>query len=123
MAHMPYALRQRVLNDLRPIMEKWSGEELEATSCYGVRSYKRGSILAVHVDRVSTHVISGIINVQQEVDEDWLLYAKDHNRTIHQITMVPGDLVSTSFSERNVRLRAAHGQILGVSHPLAKDTS
>ena len=36
---------------------------------YGIRRYTRGSVLYSHVDRVSTHVISVIINIEQMVDE------------------------------------------------------
>ncbi|CAN0548743.1 unnamed protein product [Ectocarpus sp. 8 AP-2014] len=46
-------------------MEEWSGIKLKSTACYGVRHYYKGSILANHVDRVDTHVISAIINVEQ----------------------------------------------------------
>lgn len=55
-------------------MEKWAGTKLKATSCYGVRSYYRGSVLANHVDRVDTHVISAIINVAQARD---VMYTAD----------------------------------------------
>lgn len=57
--------RQRLFAELSPLMEEWSGQKLKPTSCYGVRHYFRGSVLANHVDRVDTHVISGIINVAQ----------------------------------------------------------
>lgn len=38
---------------------------LKHSTVYGVRVYPRGMILANHVDRVDTHVISAIINVAQ----------------------------------------------------------
>lgn len=56
---------QRLFNDLLPLMEEWSGKKLKSTACYGVRHYFRDSVLANHVDRVDTHVISAIINVEQ----------------------------------------------------------
>lgn len=56
---------QRLFKDLLPLMEEWSGTKLKSTACYGVRNYFRDSVLANHVDRVDTHVISGIINVEQ----------------------------------------------------------
>lgn len=46
-------------------MESWTGVRLKSTACYGVRLYFRGSVLATHVDRVDTHVVSAIINVAQ----------------------------------------------------------
>lgn len=32
-----------------------------------------GSVLAMHVDTLSTHVVSAIINIDQDVDEPWML--------------------------------------------------
>lgn len=46
-------------------MEEWVGVPLKSTACYGVRLYYRGSVLANHVDRIDTHVVSAIINVAQ----------------------------------------------------------
>lgn len=60
-----WLLFQRLYGDLLPLMEGWTGISLEPTACYGVRIYERGSVLANHVDRVDTHVISAIINVAQ----------------------------------------------------------
>ena len=41
---------------------------------YGIRRYRNGSWLSLHVDRVDTHVVSAILQIDQEVDEDWPLY-------------------------------------------------
>jgi len=62
------------------------------TSLYGIRTYKRGSILAPHVDRLPL-VISVIINVAQEVVEDWPLEIIDHSGRATNVTMKPGDMV------------------------------
>lgn len=37
------------------------------------RTYTNGSVLAMHVDTLQTHVVSAIINVDQDVAEPWLL--------------------------------------------------
>jgi hypothetical protein len=58
----------------------------------GVRRYFNNSILEMHVDRVGTHVISGIINVAQSVTTDWELLIVDHEDNEHRFTMKPGDL-------------------------------
>ena len=36
--------------------------------------------------RLGTHVVSTIINLGQEVEEDWVLYIKDHKGNTHQVT-------------------------------------
>jgi prolyl 4-hydroxylase len=38
-------------------------------------------------------VISAIINVDQDVDEEWALEVYDHDGVAHNITMAPGDMV------------------------------
>ena len=49
------------------IMERWSGKRLKNSAIYGVRVYRRGSMLHNHVDRSDTHIISAIVNVAQQV--------------------------------------------------------
>ena len=34
------------------------------------RKYNNGSVLRMHVDTVNTHVVSAIINVDQQVEQD-----------------------------------------------------
>ena len=36
--------------------------------------------------RLGTHVVSTIINLGQEVEEDWVLYIKDHQGNSNQVT-------------------------------------
>jgi WD40 repeat protein len=52
-----------------------------------------GSVLSMHVDTANTHVVSCIINVDQEVEEDWKLVILDHEENEHSITMRPGDML------------------------------
>jgi hypothetical protein len=47
----------------------------------------------MHIDRVSTHVISGIINIAQNVSEDWNLLILDYDDVEHSVAMKPGDLL------------------------------
>mmetsp|Transcript_23436 Transcript_23436/g.56578 ORF Transcript_23436/g.56578 Transcript_23436/m.56578 type:complete len:294 (-) Transcript_23436:1363-2244(-) len=62
------------------------------SSLYGIRVYTEGSMLATHVDR-DPLITSAIINVGQDVDEDWPLEVYDHDGRAHNITMQPGDMV------------------------------
>jgi hypothetical protein len=57
------------------------------------RKYTNGSVLRMHVDTVNTHVVSAIINVDQEVDEDWPLIILDHDDKEHAVMMQPGDML------------------------------
>ena len=50
--------------------------------------------MKLHVDTVNTHVVSAIINVdQEEMDEDWKLEVHGHDGKINFIPMAPGDIV------------------------------
>ncbi|CAM9423295.1 unnamed protein product [Laminaria digitata] len=94
MVHAPARVRDRLYTDLADVMEDWAGTKLKRTSCYGVRLYFRDSVLANHVDRVDTHVISAIINVAQEnVDTAWPLYVRGHDGVAKNITMEPGEII------------------------------
>jgi prolyl 4-hydroxylase len=67
-------VREQIFKTLGPRAEQWAGLKLAPTSVYGIRRYRSGALLATHVDRTNTHVISAILNIAQEVLEDWPLY-------------------------------------------------
>lgn len=85
-------LQRTVWRAARPVLEEWTGQRLSPVSMYGIRIYKNASILAPHVDRMPL-VTSCIINVAQDLDEDWPLEVFDHNGVAHNVTMEPGDMV------------------------------
>ena len=55
--------------------------------------YTRGAWLMPHVDRMETHVISAIINIDQKVDTEWPLQIQDHQGRMHELVMKPGEMV------------------------------
>jgi prolyl 4-hydroxylase len=87
------ALRAEIHDNLKASMERWSGKELLPTYVYGIRIYHRGAILKCHRDRLATHIIGAIINIDQEVEEDWVLVIDDHHHRRHQITLKPGEMI------------------------------
>lgn len=73
---------------VKPLLAEWAGNvNLVPTSCYGVRSYHNGSWLREHVDTGDTHIISAIMQIDQDVEEDWHLTFVDHNGDRHYIAM------------------------------------
>mmetsp|Transcript_4231 Transcript_4231/g.4385 ORF Transcript_4231/g.4385 Transcript_4231/m.4385 type:complete len:450 (+) Transcript_4231:81-1430(+) len=90
---LPGQHKDRLSEELRSTLEGWYGGELELTSIYGIRKYTNGSILRMHVDTVNTHVVSAIINVDQDLDQEWPLLILDHNDNEHELLMKPGDMV------------------------------
>ncbi|MEE9326000.1 MAG: 2OG-Fe(II) oxygenase [Cocleimonas sp.] len=86
-------LRTQIFKYLLPGLEKWSGQKLEHTAVYGIREYQNGAMLDMHVDRYQTHIISAIINVDQDVNNDWSLNIYDHYARLHKITLKPGEIL------------------------------
>ena len=41
-----------------------------------------------HTDKSNTHVISLILNIRQDVKQDWPLFIKDNNDNDHQVILV-----------------------------------
>lgn len=78
---------------LLEVAEEWSGLELELSTVYGPRRYRRDSRLALHVDRISSHVISAIINLNQQVDTPWLLDILDNTGRAHQVQLKEGEML------------------------------
>lgn len=75
-------------------LEDWAGVKLKPTAAYGIRSYQTGSVLHAHVDRLSTHVISAIINVAQVGDDvSWPLFITDVDGIMHSMNMAPGEMI------------------------------
>lgn len=103
-------MRQVLFAELTPMMESWVRLPLQPTALYGIREYQRGAMLAMHVDRAETHVISAIVNVDQRVNEDWPLYILDHMARLHAVVLQPGDvLLYESARLKHGRPEPLHG--------------
>jgi prolyl 4-hydroxylase len=85
-------LKNAIWDAAQPVIEEWTGMELQATSMYGIRVYTEGSILSPHADRLPL-VSSAIVNVAQDVDEDWVLEVYNREGNAVNVTMEPGDMV------------------------------
>jgi len=55
-----------IVAEMRQVLQWWTGLKLKHTSTFGLREYKRGSMLINHVDRMDTHIASAVIQVEQE---------------------------------------------------------
>ena len=51
-------------NNIRMLLEDWCGEPLDKNmTMYGIRRYLRDSWMALHLDKLPTHIISAILQV------------------------------------------------------------
>lgn len=62
-----------IQREMQEVLQWWTKTRLRHTATYGVRIYRRGSMLIDHLDRMDTHVASAVIQVAQDVDEGWPL--------------------------------------------------
>ena len=82
--------------ELQPLLEAWGGMKLKPTSAYGVRMYQNGSSLVMHNDKPFTHVISAIVHIAHEYDNDdvpWPIEIEDHNGNLNRINMAAGEML------------------------------
>lgn len=80
--------------------EAWGGMKLVPTSIYGVRLYQNGSSLTMHHDKVETHVISSILHIAHEYDDEnvpWPIEIEDHDGNLHSVNLKPGQVNFISF--------------------------
>ena len=90
---LPNGLKEKIHTTLKEPLEKWSNTSLDATFVYGIRVYQKGAVLVPHRDREETHIISAIINIDQEINEDWPLIIEDHFYRKHELTLKPGEVL------------------------------
>ena len=70
-------LMDRVLHELQPYVEAWSGIEVLPHTAYGLRLYTNQSALWMHVDKVQTHILSFILHVDKSDDaKPWPIFAE-----------------------------------------------
>jgi len=87
-------LTEIALERLQPILEAWSGIELEPSIAYGFRLYQNQSRLWMHVDRTQTHVISCIYHIASSSDsKPWPIVIEDYSGKTISAVLHPGDML------------------------------
>jgi len=99
----PLFIDQAVLNRvalkvLKPMHESWIGGEipLEGAIAYGLRVYRDGSSLNMHVDKSATHVISCILHVDHDDEPDsepWPIVIEDFQGNTNEVFLESGDML------------------------------
>ena len=85
----PNVVTRTIKFQLQKIMEGWANVKLN-NNCitYGIRRYTHGAVLLQHVDRIPSHLISAILQIDQKVDEDWPLTLVDHKGILFLIAII-----------------------------------
>ena len=89
------SIAQYIHESFHSLHEWWSGQELEPTALWGIRSYKNDVKLKMHHDRPHTHHISSIVMVDKDLNrkEDWPLVIKDFDGNYQHVYTEPGDII------------------------------
>ena len=87
-------LNAKILKELKPMHEEWSGVELEGAIAYGLRLYQNNSRLLMHVDKSNTHVISCILHIDRSEDaEPWPIVIEDFQGNTNEVYLANGDML------------------------------
>jgi prolyl 4-hydroxylase len=90
---LPDDLKKEIHIALKEHHERVFETNIIPTYVYGIRKYFRGTYLVEHVDRPVSHIISSIINVDQNADEPWPLKIYDSDNKEHDILLNPGEIL------------------------------
>ena len=87
-------MNQEILNELLPLHQAWAGVELIANNAYGLRVYRNGTNLNMHLDKAQTHIISSILHVDHgENDEPWPIVIEDFHGNTNEVFLESGDML------------------------------
>jgi len=79
---------RRLLEELKPMHEAWSGQSLTPSTAYGFRLYQNQSALLMHVDKPQSHVISSILHVDSSDDaEPWPIVIEDFHGNTNEVIL------------------------------------
>jgi hypothetical protein len=82
--------------EMRDILQWWTKMLLKHTDTFGVRVYRRESMLINHVDRDNTHLASAVIQVDQmglDKNGGWPLEVLTEDGDCYEVYLQPGELV------------------------------
>ena len=106
------SLNYEILHEMTPFFEEWAGMKLEPTSVYGVRLYQEGNTLDDHLDIIETHVISGILHIDSDLDEPFPIQIDNSDGTLASMNLKPGQVMfyesAKSFHQRKVPMKGRY---------------
>ena len=111
-------LAWEVIREMLPLHEAWAGGiKLRPTSAYGVRLYQNGSTIVMHNDKPQTHVISSIIHIAHQYDDDnqpWPIHIEDHDGNLHAVALEEGQMLFYESAKcLHGRMRTLKGKYYG----------
>lgn len=91
--HLPIGgLADDLLRRLKPLHEAWAGQPLLESAAYGLRVFRRGQGIGMHVDTTATHVVSSMVFVAVDAQAPFTLTLDDAARR-HLIVPQTGQML------------------------------
>lgn len=102
-----------ILHELLPLHEAWAGVELVPNNAYGLRVYRNGTNLNMHLDKHTTHIISSILHVDHgKSDEPWPIVIEDFHGNTNEVFLESGDMLfyesSKLFHGRPMKMKGEY---------------
>jgi len=101
------SIRAHVVSEMKQILEWWTKMRLRHTATFGIRIYRRESMLINHLDRKDTHLASAILQVAQTTDKEggWPVeVVHPHKPGVSEVYLQPGEMLLYEGA------RLAHGR-------------
>jgi hypothetical protein len=81
-----------ILRWLQPVHEQFAGMPLTPSNTYGIRVYRNGNTLAMHLDRSEALIVSSVLQIAQDVEEPWpLVIERDGHHD--EVVLQPGQML------------------------------
>jgi len=85
---------EAILEELLPTFEAWAGVPLRPAIAYGLRAYRGGASLKMHIDKIEDHVVSAILHVDHDDDaRPWPLVIEGFDGRTAEVVLEKGEML------------------------------
>lgn len=85
-------LRTLIWEEIKPVLEQWSGLELSPSSLYGIRFWSNHAVVPPHLD-ADPLVISALLRVDESLEEPWVMEMIGHDGVAYNVTLEGGEML------------------------------
>ena len=101
---LPPSLKTQIEAHIKPQLEKWAGINLTLSEVESIQTHGDKATISSHRNSKDSQIISCMMRISQDIDENWQFQIEDHFYRQHDIVFQAGDML---FYEG---ARLAHGR-------------
>jgi prolyl 4-hydroxylase len=113
-------MRTFVWDEVKTILQQWSGVNLSPSSLYG-KLYSNQSMVLPSVDS-EPMIISALIRVSQDLVEPWIIEVIGHNGKAYNISLEEGEMLlyegASVIHGRPFRMNGVHASVSSTSNTI-----